>query len=275
VGPVVEKSCASAKLPPEPALRIDSDSTPPYLRVMRKVIVVWLWLGCACASSQDALIQRRNAMRAQAEEAANLELDAYRSAEEVRGTRWGMTMAEVIAAKGEPDQQTADACMYVDLVDEAKAPTVYAFLEGHLAQVTSQLTPEALGQDAIEKAMMLKYGAPTSYFDKASELAPARDDRADVAFAVLGGVALALSPGQLLNPFTWVSLFRNDGQRRALELQAKPARDVRWATRETQVRWVKLDSGISTISWTSAMLVKRLAARRDSAAGLQAAGKDL
>jgi hypothetical protein len=241
---------------------------------MRKVIVL-LWLGCACASSQDALIQRRSAIRAQAEEAANLQIDTYRSAEGVRGTRWGMTMAEVIAAKGEPDQQTGDACMYVDLVDEAKAPTVYAFPEGHLAQVTSQLTPEALGQEALEKAMTLKYGAPTWNFDKASELARARDERADVAFAVLGGVALAVSPGQILNPFNWVSLLRNDGLRSALESQAKPARDVRWSTRETQVRWVKLDSGYSTISWTSAMLVKRLAARQDSAAGLQALGKDL
>jgi hypothetical protein len=248
---------------------------------MRLKIAVLLWLGCACASSQEVLIQRRSAIRAQAEEAANLKVDTYRSGEGVRGTHWGMTMAEVIAAKGEPDHQTSDAFMYVDLVNGTKAPTVYAFLEGHLAQVTSQFAPEALGQEALEKAMALKYGAPTWDHDKASDLARARDagEQADVALAILGGAGLAASLASNTRgtffPFYWGSFRRHDELRRALEMQAKPARDVMWSTRETRVHWVKLDSGYSTINWGSAMLAPRLAARQESVAGLQALGKDL
>ncbi len=114
------------------------------------------WVVAGCASSQDALVKRRQAIEEfNAQFNKPVDVETYRSDEGVRQVTWGMTVEDVVRAKGEPAQRRADRLMYLDSVDGVETPTTYAFLEGHLAQVKSRFDTE-LPAAKLELALVQK-----------------------------------------------------------------------------------------------------------------------
>lgn len=231
-----------------------------------------------CASSQDALVKRRDEIRSYNNQAPQ-DLAQVRSTEGVRGATWGMTVDEVIALRGEPNDKAENALMYIERIDGQAVPSTYLFLDGHLAEVKSRFDADLQPSPRLVSALKLKWGEPLKDFDKAQSHQDAIDSarRWDMITAAIGAslvtTAAIASGGRVHGSGFYPWWYAGGvGNRQlvahALETQALPARDVIWATKDSDVHLVSLDSGVSEITWGSRPLGRRLVAQQMSGAGL-------
>jgi hypothetical protein len=231
-----------------------------------------------CASSQDALVKRRDEVRAFNAQTPQ-DLSQIRSTEGVRGATWGMTIDEVIALRGEPNDRAENALMYVETIDNQSVPSTYLFLDGHLAQVKTRFDNDLQPSARLFQALKLKWGEPLSDFDKAASHKEAIDSarRWDMISAGIGATlvtAAAIASGGRAHgsgyyPWWYAGTAGNRQLvAHAIETQSMPARDVVWATQDSDVHLVTLDSGLSEVTWRSKPLGRRLVAQQMSEAGL-------
>ncbi len=237
--------------------------------------VVVVVSGCA---SQDSLVKRREEIRSYNAQTP-IDLARVRSSEGVRGATWGMTIDEVIALKGEPNERAPNALMYVEQIDGQAVPSTYLFFNGHLAEVKSRFDADLQPSARLISALKLKWGEPVSDFDKATSHQEAIDSarRWDVISAGIGATlitaAAIASQGRAHGAGYYPWWYGPEHGNRALiehelRTQPMPARDVVWATRDSEVHLVTLDSGLSEVTWASKPLGRRLISQQMSAAGL-------
>jgi hypothetical protein len=237
--------------------------------------VVVVVSGCA---SQDALVKRREEIRGYNAQSP-VDLAKVRSNEGVRGATWGMTVDEVIALKGEPNERAPNALMYLEQIDGQAVPSSWLFLDGHLAQVKSRFDADLQPSARLVAALKLKWGEPLRDFDKATSHQEAVDSarRWDLISAGIGASLLttaAIAGGGRVHGAGhypgWFGPERGDRAliEHSLQSQAMPARDVVWATHDSEVHLVTLDSGLSEVTWGSKPLGRRLVSQQMSAAGL-------
>ena len=240
-----------------------------------------------CAPSQDALVKRRDEIRAYNAAATHFGAVDVRSSEGVRGATWGMTEAELVALKGQPDDRAEGALMYLDEVDGAEVPTTYLFEAGHLALVKSRFDALTQPVDRLIRALDRKWGQPKSDFDKAAARREAIDSARRWDWITLGVgatlvTAAALASGGAAHAsanYPWWFAAEDAGDRRLLEYQLKndaaPARDVVWSTAASEVHLVALDSGVSEVTWASKLLGRKLVHEQMSAAGIDRLAKSM
>lgn len=209
----------------------------------------------SCASSQDALVKRRDAIRAQ-----RAQLDApppasYRSEAEVAGLRWGMTLDEVIAARGQPAFQGEGTAGYLD----AQGPFTLFFFDGHLAQL-KRYPPQPLPE--VERGLTAAWGAPASVVDQSSELDAARGRDSALTATGLTLSILSGSPTSIL----W---FLPGEERRLAQAQRtrgdRPARLVTWASKETSVYMAAWPGSVPEVTLISAQLGPAFVHQREAA----------
>jgi hypothetical protein len=238
-------------------------------------VVVFVVSGCA---SQEALVKRRDEVRSYNAQTP-VDLAQVRSNEGVRGATWGMTIDEVIALRGQPNDRAENALMYVETIDGQSVPSTYLFLDGHLAEVKSRFDADLQPSPRLFQALKLKWGEPVSDFDKEASHGEAIDSARgwDLISAGIGATLLTAAAiasggrahGSGYYPW-WFGPTAGNRQliEHAMKTQAMPARDVVWATKDSDVHLVTLDSGLSEVTWASKPLGRRLVSQQMSAAGL-------
>ncbi len=251
-----------------------------------KWFLIPLVLSVGCASSQAELVKRRDAIResnaAVVDGKPNFDVGAYRSSEGVRGVQWGATVDEVIAAKGQPEQRSDGALMYLDEVDGAKVPSTYFFFDGHLAEVKSRFEPEVERLERLEKALSHKWGAAEADYDKAADDADAvhTAQRWDL-WTALAGISTATAAGVASRgrARVWFPVAPNAGNRQLLEHQletsGRPARDTLWSSSDTRVHLISLSTGLTEVTWASSKLGRFLVSQQMSQAGLEDLARSL
>jgi hypothetical protein len=236
--------------------------------------LAFLFCVVGCASSSENLVKRRDEIRRLANAPLN---EKYRSADGVRGTTWGMTPDEVIALKGAPERRSENALMYHDPIDIEAEPTTYGFFEGHLAVVKTHFEHLYEGRRRLEQGLTLKYGPPTSTFNKYEDTQNAVNAAVgiDVALSILGGIAGVASHHGVYPLFFGPRVGEATFIRKSLENAAKPAVLVTWRAPETEVHLTGFDTGATDVTWTSHELGARFARQQASAAGLETMGENL
>lgn len=125
----------------------------------------------ACGSARhQALLERRDGIRASNAAFELKAVEAYRSQDGFQETRWGMSQDEVLALYPEAWVTPQGSLQVHTHVTEAPAAVEFLFARGKLASVSIQFDPRMHVRGQVEwlsELLELKYGAPISHEDTA------------------------------------------------------------------------------------------------------------
>ena len=227
---------------------------------MRKVLIcgVLALVGC---SSQQALVARRDQVREANSYPEIADPAAYRSKDTVRGARWGMTVDEVVALRGEPAERHGDTLIFDEQLDGVTVGSAYVFANGQLAEIRTRWMRDEITYERLEAALSEAHGRPVQRYEQIEELtAMQRQVAATDVGLLFGSIALAAaSKGPSYGGLGLVTLNHQSMQRALVDAQSRPYHEAGWFSKETQVHLLSADGQMSMVTWRSRGLGRALA----------------
>ncbi|NTX65666.1 hypothetical protein HUA74_33900 [Myxococcus sp. CA051A] len=219
---------------------------------------------CGTSARQQALLERREAIRASNDAFAAEELAHYRGKSGFQETRWGMSPDEVRALHPEARTTSSQGDLRVTTrVTDRLATVDFKFTLNKLATVSLRFDTDApLREDfgALSELLSMKYGAPTSRRDTAED--------AEERLRMAESLNLSLGEG--------TSFSRTTGDDHAYEerrrIEALAARtdyqlEKTWKDSETKLQlsgWQQPDSKRLTLNYVSRYLEPHLSKRSET-----------
>ena len=150
--------------PPEPAMLRD---------FVRFLPLCFLVTACGTSARHQALVERRDAIRASNAAAEQEFLENYRSRDGFQDTRWGMSPEEVKALYPGAHMTNTEGDLRVETrVVDRLATVHFFFTQDKLAVVRVQFAnadPLRTEFSSLSELLVMKYGQPTKHVDTAAE----------------------------------------------------------------------------------------------------------
>ncbi|MFY1825372.1 hypothetical protein ACN47A_05610 [Myxococcus fulvus] len=216
---------------------------------------------CGTSARQQALLERREAIRDSNSAFAAEELANYRGKSGFQETRWGMSPDEVRALHPEARTTSSEGDLrVVTRVTDRPATVDFKFTLNKLAAVSLRFdtgAPLREDFDALSELLSMKYGAPTARRDTAEE-AEARVRSAETYTRSLGeGTRRSRTTADDL-------AYENKVRLEALAAQSNYVVEKSWKDSETKLQltgWQQPDARRLTLDYVSRFLEPHLSKR--------------
>lgn len=219
---------------------------------------------CGTSARQQALMERRDAIRASNDAFAAEELANYQGKSGFQETRWGMSPDEVRALYPEARTTSSEGDLRVATrVTDRPATVNFRFTLNKLAAVSLRFDTDApLREDfgALSELLSMKYGAPTSRRDTAED--------AEQRLRVAESLNLSLGEGTSRSRTTGDDHAYEERRRiEALAAKTDYQLEKTWKDSETKLQlsgWQQPDAKYLTLNYVSRYLEPHLSKRSET-----------